>query len=249
MSMILSNLPITPIILRGRTSIIYRAFSNSLDATTTAQNVDTSAENKPGKISKLIQLGKDIVPGQTTLSKTLYVAAITSGSAFLVNSGYYLPGEDTLTLTSFLILVRLLYLKAGKPLSNYLQAEIDKEEAKWYSDRAVEKSKYSKQLVYLESFKDYTQVIHTTFDMKAANVVLEDAFKQAKAKNTFRLAIQQRAQELVKKEQERLINEEKERKRRLREELIALLADERVQERIMNKAIADLATKPLLRHA
>src|SRR5205085_2070084 len=122
-------------------------------------------------------------------------------------------------------------------------------ETKWYSDRAAEKSKYSKQLVHLESFKDYTQVIYTLYDMKAANIVLENVLKRAKAKNTFKLAIQQKAQEFVKREQERIINEEKEQKRRLREELLALLSDEKVQERILGKAISDLAAKPLIMHA
>ena len=247
--MLLFNLSRSHQLLGGRTGILLRTFSNSLDAAATPKDVNIQEESKPGKMSKLLQLAKDIIPGQTPISKTLYSAAIASGSAFLINSGYYLPGEDTLTLTSFLILVRLIYLKAGKPLSNYLQAEIDKEEAIWYSNRAAEKSKYSKQLVHLESFKDYTQVIHILYEMKAANVVLEDALKRAKAKNTFKLAIQQRAQELVKKEQERIINEEKEHKRKLREELLALLTEEKVQERILGKAISDLAAKPLIRHA
>jgi F-type H+-transporting ATPase subunit b len=247
--MLLHNYLSSTLFFRFRTGALYRAFSNGVEATVAPKDIDTPVEKKPGKIARLIQLSKDIIPGQTFLSKTLYTIAIGSGSAALVNSGYYIPGEDTLTLTSFLILVRLIYVKAGKPLSDYLQAEIDKEEAKWYADRSAEKTKYANQLNHLESFKDYTQVVNTLFDMKAANVVLEDALVRAKAKNAFRLAIHQKAQELVKKEQDRLINEEKEHKRRLKEELLALLANENVQERILNKAINDLETKKLLRHA
>lgn len=202
---------------------------------------------KSSKLQALVQLGKDIIPGETPLKKGLFSTALTAISAYLINSGMYVPGEDTLTLTSFALLTRILYLKGGKPLSDYLEREIAVEERRWNAARAAEKAKYSTQLTHLEGFRDYPQVVQTIYDMQAANLVLEDAVSRAKHRAQFHSEISQKAQEMVRIEQQRLAEEAREKRARLLFDLENLLGDPKVQQRIIAKFIQDMKTQPVVK--
>ena len=215
--------------------------------TKAAAAASNSAAVKEGKVQVLIKLGKEIIPGDTPLKKGLFSTTLTAISAYLVTSGLYVPGEDTLTLTSFLLLSRLLYLKAGKPLSDYLEGEIAAEEKRWNAARTGEKKKYAEQLRHLESFRDYPQVVQTIYDMQAANLVLEDAVMRAKHRAQFHSEIAQKAQELVRKEQQRLAEEAREKRARLLMDLEGLLGDRSVQQRIVEKFILDMKTQPVVK--
>lgn len=219
----------------------------SASSINTASSTAATTAGKRSRMVAVVELAKEIIPGNTPLKKGLFSTALTAISAYLINSGLYVPGEDTLTLTSFLLLSRLLYLKAGKPLSDYLEREIQAEEKRWNAARAGERSKYAEQLRHLESFRDYPQVVQTVYDMQAANLVLEDAVMRAKHRAQFHSEIARMAQELVRKEQQRLAEETKEKRARLLMELEGLLGDRSVQQRIMEKFILDMKTQPVVK--
>ena len=215
-------------------------------ATSTDKEVASTDKKAGGKLHALMQLSKDIIPGNTILKKGIFSSALAALSTYLVQSGLYIPGESTLTLTSFVLLTRILYLKAGKPLSDYLDAEIAKEERQWYSARSAEKAKYAEQLTHLESFRDYPTVVQTVYDMQAANMVLEDAVARAKHRSQFHAELSHKAQEMVRKEQQRLAEEARAKREKLFMDLEGLLGDASVQKRIVEKFINDMKTQPVV---
>ena len=225
----------------------YTVTSDMGKANSKVQQEETvSRKTAMSKKEAIMELAKEILPGKSLLTKSIWGASIVGASSLLTHYGYYIPSDDTYSMTAFFVLLRVLYLKLGQPLSQYLDQEIALEESRWNQARTQEKSKYSAQLEHLQSFKDLNEALKLVYEMRKSVLVMEEELKSLKARAQVRVEILGAAQDLVKREQERIIEEQRIKRAQLREELDRLLADPLVQKRILTKAISDLETKPII---
>jgi hypothetical protein len=231
----------------NRTGLRFSSAS-SLPTASNATATEARTEGANAKPSTMTwkQLAKDLIPGQTPLQKGLFASLLGAAYYGGVHTGYYVPTDDTVSLASFVVLLRMAYLKFGRPLSDYLDAEIAQEERQWYAIHRRDHDKYSAQLTHLQSFLDYPTTVSAIFDMQAASVVMEREVARLQHRLMTRSTILQQAKDLVKREQERLLEEARQYRLNLQAELQLLLQDPAVQQRILHKALKDLQTQPLV---
>ena len=77
------------------------------------------------KTSSKISLLLDMIPGETKFKKSVYFTTTAAVMTYLTETGIYIVNHETLVLVAFYLAMRLLYVKLGGPIGEYLQASID----------------------------------------------------------------------------------------------------------------------------
>lgn len=125
----LPNTAMSSLLFRHSTrSLIKRSFFrpttfNLAHFTTTVDTVKPTSIDK--KTSSKIELLLDLIPGGTKIRKSICFTTTAAVMTYLIKSGIYIVNHETLVLVAFYLAMRLLYIKVGPPLGEYLQASID----------------------------------------------------------------------------------------------------------------------------
>lgn len=118
-----------PLLLRCSTRLLTRrsllrpTLLKVVHFTTTVDTPKVTSVDK--RTSSKITLLLDLIPGESKIRKSIFFTATAAIATYLIKSGIYIVNHETLVLIAFYLAMRLLYLKVGPPLGEYLQASID----------------------------------------------------------------------------------------------------------------------------
>lgn len=142
--------------------------------------------------------------------KTANLTIGTGLMAGLIANDIYIFNEESLILMSFLLFSRFLYLKAGPPLREYLEAYAEGIRSKFVSSAVQEKEFLKSEIADLEGFRDYVDVAKSFCELKRETILLEAELHEVKQKYELMNSIKMSLNEHV-----RAANEKRENDRRL----------------------------------
>jgi len=184
-------------------------------------------------------------PGDTLARKATY-ATLTGGlMAFLVANGIYIPNDETLILAAFVLVARALYVKLASPIAKLIDGNIGATRLKLSASRENEMRQTDGEIGQLEELRDFAKVTAELFQIKSENLVLEAQLKELDERNTFLTGVRGQLEEAVRKAAEKRVAEKMALVEAIKEGVLKELQDPRMQERIMEKYIADLQSMPL----
>lgn len=175
--------------------------------------------------------------------------AITGGMSLLVacliNSGWYVPGEDSYAVAGFAVFARVFYMKLAKPISDYLGNEVWSEREAFIEKLRNSKEEAQQNLTILESFRDNLDVNAALFDVKKKNIKLEADIFSLTQSVQFLADIKSKLHELVAKEKQKKEAERREFLKSVNQELHRMLQKPDVQDQIMQQSLKNLETLPI----
>lgn len=189
----------------------------------------------------------DFFPGNSIVSKTAIASSLTIASTYAMQSGLYIPGEDTFAVAGFAFFVRLFYMKLGRPIKQYISNDVWSIRESFIKQRDQSRVETESQINLLESFRDNLDVNTALFEMKKENILLESDLSELKQKVSFLQSTKSKLNELIAQDRQRKEAERKAHEEAVKKELHNLLNQSGIQDKIMSQYLSYLERLPINR--
>ncbi|PVU88265.1 hypothetical protein BB559_005644 [Furculomyces boomerangus] len=182
----------------------------------------------------------EMLPGDSVIAKTGYIAATTGLTAFLISKEIYVFNEETIVLGAFAGLIALLYSKVSQPMDDWVSGYGKTLENILTTARNEHKTSVQDKIESLSQLKDVVATTKNMFDLSREMVNMLSEINDLNQKIAIRQEVKSVLDSWVRHEESVRQNEQREISQHVIESVRAQLTNPKTQQEIIQQCLADL---------